>query len=99
MFTEDTVDQRSDFRTRVFAPTYGYLEDPATGSGNSALGNYLIDHGIWSGNSLRIEQNGELEGFNTVELLKEFSNGSNVWFGGAAVVRIEGKYLLQDAKF
>lgn len=28
--------------TRVFAPRFGYLEDPATGSGNSALGHYLL---------------------------------------------------------
>jgi predicted PhzF superfamily epimerase YddE/YHI9 len=34
----------NDFRVRVFAATFGYLEDPATGSGNSALGYYLLQH-------------------------------------------------------
>jgi predicted PhzF superfamily epimerase YddE/YHI9 len=36
-FTTETADGGNRYRTRVFAPTFGYLEDPATGSGNSAL--------------------------------------------------------------
>ena len=37
-FTNAVSSDRNAFRTRVFAPVFGYLEDPATGSGNAALG-------------------------------------------------------------
>jgi predicted PhzF superfamily epimerase YddE/YHI9 len=37
VYTAETRNKRNDYRTRVFAPTFGYLEDPATGSGNSPL--------------------------------------------------------------
>ncbi|HEX8530350.1 MAG TPA: PhzF family phenazine biosynthesis protein [Cytophagales bacterium] len=45
VFTEEVADPANDFRSRVFAPTFGYLEDPATGSGNAALGYYLLERG------------------------------------------------------
>ncbi len=35
--------------TRVFAPKFGYLEDPATGSGNSAFGYYMLKNALWDG--------------------------------------------------
>ena len=41
LFSEDVNDPTSDYRTRVFCPTFGYLEDPATGSGNAAFGYYF----------------------------------------------------------
>lgn len=41
VFCDDVYNKENNFRTRVFAPTFGYLEDPATGSGNSAFGYYL----------------------------------------------------------
>ncbi len=75
--------------TRVFAPRFGYLEDPATGSGNSAFGYYLLKKGLWDGSDARVEQGGEDRVFNEVRL--SLSNGA-VLFGGSATVRIEGVY-------
>lgn len=46
VFTDDVADKKNKFRTRVFAPKFGYLEDPATGSGNSAFGNYLLQNNL-----------------------------------------------------
>ena len=75
--------------TRVFAPKFGYLEDTATGSGNSAFANYLLKNHLWTGNPIAVEQGGENIAFNTVKLKM---NGNDVLFGGSATVRIEGKY-------
>ena len=56
VFSEEVSVHENNFRSRVFAPIYGYLEDPATGSGNAALGYYLLNAGTWDGHMIRIEQ-------------------------------------------
>ena len=98
LYSSETVTQESSYRTRVFAPTFGYLEDPATGSGNSAFGYYLLKHGMWNGEKIQIEQNGFRDTPNFVNL---FSKGtdtfdSQVWFGGGAVLKIDGQYFLSS---
>jgi trans-2,3-dihydro-3-hydroxyanthranilate isomerase len=35
--------------SRMFAPTFGMVEDPATGSASGALGCYLVRHGLVTG--------------------------------------------------
>jgi PhzF family phenazine biosynthesis protein len=90
------ADKNSNYRTRVFAPTFGYLEDPATGSGNSAFGYYLLKNNLWKGETVTIEQNGLKNNFNIVKLQKQIDEKGNtrVLFGGGAIIRIEGKYKL-----
>ena len=80
-------------RTRVFSPKFGYLEDPATGSGNSAMGYYMLKHDMWDGSPVNIEQNGLREERNIVKL--RYDDGA-VYFGGSATLRIEGMYLLEE---
>jgi PhzF family phenazine biosynthesis protein len=96
VFTRETSYGAGDFRTRVFAPTFGYLEDPATGSGNSAFGYYLIKSGMHQSNIITIEQNGMYDNPNIVKL--EFIGSENnqlqVSFGGNSEVRINGDYYL-----
>jgi PhzF family phenazine biosynthesis protein len=96
VYSHEVVNPENKFRTRVFAPTFGYLEDPATGSGNSALGYYLMKNKIWDGAFMSIEQNGNSECSNIVKLMAKYTKDSNpqVVFGGGAVVKIEGEYLL-----
>ncbi len=96
VFTSQTADKNNAFRTRVFAPTFGYLEDPATGSGNSAFGYYLLKNKKWNENSLSIEQNSYFDNPNIIKLefAKDEVNESRVLFGGGAAVRISGKYFL-----
>ena len=78
--------------TRVFAPRFGYLEDPATGSGNSAFGYYLLKNRLWDGhNGISVEQGGIGKVFNRVRLAAR--NGT-VLFGGEATVRIAGEYYV-----
>ena len=95
-FSQETTSPAHSFRTRVFAPTFGYLEDPATGSGNAALGHYLLKNGLWDGHPVLIEQNGNRPHPNRVRIVaKPSTRGTtNVLFGGGAIVRIHGHYLL-----
>ena len=76
--------------TRVFAPKFGYLEDPATGSGNSAFGYYMLKNGLWDGESISLEQGGQDRVFNRVTL---GTRDGLVLFGGGATTRIMGEYF------
>ncbi len=89
VFCMETRDKNYFAHTRVFAPRFGYLEDPATGSGNSAFANYLLKYHQWDGQSITIEQGGDNIEFNPVKLKYD---GNNVLFGGAATVVIDGEY-------
>lgn len=94
VYTDCVSTGEARYRTRVFAPKYGYLEDPATGSGNSAFGYYLIDEGMWEDDFV-IEQGPSLNDPNIIRI-KRFNEGDvdRILFGGSGTVRIEGKYLL-----
>lgn len=96
VFSDETSFPENDFRVRVFAATFGYLEDPATGSGNSAFGYYLLQQNMWEQPTLRIEQNQYHDRFNIVKLQKSIDVHGNirVTFGGGAIKRIEGEYIL-----
>ena len=91
VFSKQTADTSAFAHTRVFAPKFGYLEDPATGSGNSAFANYLLSEGLWKGESITIEQGGNDRIFNSVKL--KCQNGK-VLFGGKASKKIEGVYYI-----
>jgi len=77
--------------TRVFAAKYGYLEDSATGSANSAFGYYLLKNNMWDGAPITLEQGGVDRIFNTINLSYE---NDRVLFGGKATVRIKGIYYI-----
>lgn len=96
VFAPETSTPAHRFRTRVFAPTFGYLEDPATGSGNAALGHYLLQQNQWDGSPISLEQNGDRSNPNIIRLFaKPSPRGSpSVLFGGGAIVRIHGHYVL-----
>lgn len=91
IYSLQVADASNFAHTRVFAPKYGYLEDPATGSGNSAFANYLLTENMWDGSPITIEQGGDDRIFNAVKL--KTLNGK-VLFGGRATKKIEGYYLV-----
>jgi len=97
VFTAETSTAAAKYRTRVFAPKFGYLEDPATGSGNSAFGYYLIGSHSWPGD-FTIEQGPSRSCPNFVKLKRYQADGSDrILFGGCGVTRIEGNYCLHHA--
>ncbi|MDD2217727.1 MAG: PhzF family phenazine biosynthesis isomerase [Eubacteriales bacterium] len=89
VFSMDAVNKSHIAHTRVFAPKFGYLEDPATGSGNSAFGYYMLKYKLWNGALCSIEQGGNDRVFNVVKL--HFQN-DNMLFGGKGTTRIDGAY-------
>ncbi|HWT76362.1 MAG TPA: PhzF family phenazine biosynthesis isomerase [Mobilitalea sp.] len=91
IFTMETDQKDCYAHTRVFAPKFGYLEDPATGSGNSAFGYYMKSHSMWGGSPITIEQGGSDITYNSVKL--EYTD-NRLLFGGSATERIVGKYLM-----
>ncbi len=91
VFCMETADQTQFAHTRVFAPKFGYLEDPATGSGNSAFGYYALKNNLWQGEPISIEQGGAGMVYNTVRLMTQ---DQKVLFGGRATDRIIGSYQL-----
>ena len=91
IWTPDTRHRENRYRTRVFAPTFGYLEDPATGSGNAALAYHLKQSQEWNGTPFSIEQGSDRENPNIIKVIWK---DDRVYFGGSAMVRIEGKYFL-----
>jgi trans-2,3-dihydro-3-hydroxyanthranilate isomerase len=46
VFTTVTVEPSATVHARMFAPSIGILEDPATGSASGALGAYLVQNGV-----------------------------------------------------
>ena len=96
IFSTQTSHPENRLRTRVFAAPFGYLEDPATGSGNAALGYHLHRCGCWDGSPIRIEQNASIENPNIVWLgsIHDVMHGLRVTFGGGAILRIDGRYWI-----
>ncbi|NLB52818.1 MAG: PhzF family phenazine biosynthesis protein [Syntrophomonadaceae bacterium] len=91
IFSTEVEDKKNIAHTRVFAPKFGYLEDPATGSGNSAFAYYMLKNGMWKGNNISIEQGGSNMDFNIVKLALQ---NKRILFGGCATNRIIGEYCL-----
>jgi PhzF family phenazine biosynthesis protein len=83
----------NDYRTRIFAPGFGYLEDPATGSGNAALGYFLIKQNKWTDSKICIEQGISIKEPNIIVLKKEMNDSIKI--GGNSLVKIEGYYFLK----
>lgn len=93
IFSKETADDSYYAHTRVFSPKYGYLEDPATGSGNSAFAYYLLMNRYWKGNPIAVEQGNKNMNYNAVRLRVE---NEEVLFGGTAKVKISGMYYVSD---
>ncbi len=96
VFSAQTAGASNRYRVRVFPPRFGYLEDPATGSGNSAFGYYLIAENLWPGD-MSLEQGPSRENPNIVKIKRQTVNGEErILFGGSATTRIVGEYQLHS---
>lgn len=91
IFCMDVKNKVHYAHTRVFAAKYGYLEDPATGSANSAFGYYMLKNNMWDGKPITLEQGGNDRVFNTVHLAYK---DNRILFGGKATTRINGVYYI-----
>jgi trans-2,3-dihydro-3-hydroxyanthranilate isomerase len=94
LVTRDAAGANADFQARMFAPTAGVAEDPATGSAAAAFGGwlglreapadgtqrYVVAQGIEMGRPSRLE----------IEIEKRAGTVAAVRVGGSAVVVSEG---------
>ena len=94
-FTTVTVEPSSTVHTRMFAPSIGILEDPATGSASGALGAYLVQNGVVDvapTTDIVIEQGYEIERPSQILVRIESDDDiiQTVKVGGQCVMVVEG---------
>jgi trans-2,3-dihydro-3-hydroxyanthranilate isomerase len=95
VFTTVTVEPFSTVHTRMFAPSIGILEDPATGSASGALGAYLVQNGVVEVGPLTeiiVEQGYELDRPSRILVQVESDDDviQEVKVGGHCVMVVEG---------
>jgi trans-2,3-dihydro-3-hydroxyanthranilate isomerase len=94
VFCREAVEPRSTFHARMFAPSMGIVEDPATGSAAAAFAGYLATHGGYAGgrHAIRIEQGYEMSRPSLIELTLDVQAGklTGAAIGGDAIVVSDG---------
>ncbi len=90
VFTREVENPGSSVHSRMFAPEFGILEDPATGSAAGPLGAYLVKHQVISANPTALilnEQGIEMgrPSFLHVRITTAGTEITEVQVGGAAV--------------
>lgn len=78
----------ADLVVRSFVPADGIAEDPVCGSGNGAVGAYLVEHGRFPGRRYAASQGRECGHDGRVEVEREASGA--LWIGGQARTCIRG---------
>lgn len=95
VFTRETVYPGSTVHSRMFAPSLGIREDPATGAASGPLGCYLVKYGLVKDNSAVIvsEQGIEMGRPSFIHIRIEQSDGhiNGVFVGGQCVYVGEGQ--------
>jgi trans-2,3-dihydro-3-hydroxyanthranilate isomerase len=94
VFCRETAEPGHSFHARMFAPTSGVHEDPATGSAVAAFAGYLLAHGSYKDgeHAVGIEQGYEMSRASQIELTLKIGGGNltGASIGGSAVVVLEG---------
>jgi trans-2,3-dihydro-3-hydroxyanthranilate isomerase len=95
VFTTVTVEPSATVHARMFAPSIGILEDPATGSASGALGAYLVQNGVVEvapTTDIVVEQGYEIERPSKILVRVESDDDiiKTVKVGGQCVMVVEG---------
>ena len=95
VFTRETSSKGHDFHARMFAPSFGMIEDPATGSAVAAFAGYLATHGKYADGEhlVKIEQGVEMGRPSLMELRLTMAGGrlTAASIGGGAIRVCEGR--------
>lgn len=94
-FTTVTVEPTATVHARMFAPSIGILEDPATGSASGALGAYLVQNGVVEvapTTEIVVEQGYEIERPSRILVRVESDDDiiQDVKVGGQCVMVVKG---------
>jgi trans-2,3-dihydro-3-hydroxyanthranilate isomerase len=94
VFCGEPRERGSAFHARMFAPSFGILEDPATGSAVASFAGYLAAHGGYSDgeHTMRIEQGFEMGRPSLIDLTIRIARGAltGASIEGSAVVVLRG---------
>ena len=92
IFTTETERNDSFVHCRMFAPSFGIVEDPATGSAHGPLGAYLVKYGLSDGKRFASEQGFEMgrPSIINVEVTHNKSKILNVKVGGKCIAMGKG---------
>ena len=98
-FTTETKRKGSTVHGRMFAPSLGITEDPATGGAVGPLGCYLLQHGLVNDDQAKqiiVEQGFEMGRPSILHVSIARTNGKihEVKVGGSCIATGEGKLLL-----
>lgn len=97
VFCRESIGRDVDFHARMFAPSMGPIEDPATGSAVAAFAGYLVAHRRFDDGDhvIRVEQGIEMGRPSLIELRMRLSGGrlATASIGGSAVTTCEGTLL------
>jgi trans-2,3-dihydro-3-hydroxyanthranilate isomerase len=101
LFTLDRAEGGADIHGRMFAPSMGITEDPATGSAAGPLGVYLLRYACLTPDEtgqtrVRLEQGVEMGRPSSMDIAITGSaeNIEDVRVGGSSVLVVEGELLL-----
>lgn len=100
VFCMETVNPDAHVHGRMFAPSMGIAEDPATGAANGPLGAYLVKHGRHDGGGIISEQGVEMGRPSRIEIDIDFSGRQfqRVQIAGTSVYVGDGTiHLLDDS--
>src|SRR5262245_41497853 len=102
LFCRDPEREGSDLRARLYAPSFGIIEDPATGSAAAALAGWLAARERLPDGTRRwvIEQGMEMGRPSTIQLEADVRGGhvTAVRVGGHAVLVAEAEMIVSDVE-
>ncbi|KKD36398.1 MAG: PhzF family phenazine biosynthesis protein [Limnoraphis robusta] len=96
IFSPEPYSPENQISARMFAPSLGIPEDPATGSANGCLAGYLIQHSYFEKDQidLKVEQGYEINRPSILYLkAKKVADKIEVMVGGKVVKVAQGKLL------
>lgn len=96
IFCPETYSEINDLSVRVFAPSLGIPEDPATGSANGCLAGYLVEHSYFGKESIdvKVEQGYEIDRPSLLLLQSQKIEGKiAVLVGGKVVMVAKGEFV------
>ena len=100
-FTQDTEHSDSHVHSRMFAPSVGVLEDPATGSAAGPLSAYLDEYQVLSdykqGDKIYIEQGYEINRPSRLvgKVITRDSETTNILVSGKVRKTAAGEFFLK----
>ncbi|MFM9264419.1 PhzF family phenazine biosynthesis protein [Tychonema sp. BBK16] len=96
IFCPETYSDVNDLSVRVFAPSLGIPEDPATGSANGCLAGYLVNYAYFGKDAIdvKVEQGYEIDRPSLLLLKSQKKDGQiEVLVGGKVVMVAKGEFV------